>query len=607
MSRSFIPWLILISESCLALDPSLPNFVFILTDDQDLVFDSMDYMPFTKHFFETNGMTFTNAFIATPICCPSRTESITGRGFHNIRQQPVDCMDISARFNVFNNTQSMFQMFHGHGYDTSTFGKLTNNMNAYFCAHSPPFTSGFDRIHCPCDYNDFYGTEYMNYYPNGTVHIDHHLPLTPEVYETSMVGNATMEYLAEIIVDPDHDRPFMTWIGIHAPHWPADPAVWYKRMLSITFRVALCFYQFLRIESLSFFTSILSADLYSNETAPRTPHFNVHVTGHHGFVSTNPELTEYAISWIDQSWRDRLRSLLSADDLVQDIVQLLDSHKVLQNTFILFSSDHGYHLGTGPLHLFVLLFEKNFCENLENENEDISRVHVVCVQGQWRIPCAKAQLYETDIRIPTYISGPNVEGKSVSKAMVSNIDFLPTMLDLAGIEYAVNDYDGMSWVRGGILNVSNFSKSATSTIEKWRDRLLIQYGQASHLTFSESHLTFSQCKTWFPASNGSFRGQDPRPPAANPQGEAWVINDHLTNQWRAIRIINESVNAIYAEFVDDFNNLTLLNDPNFIEYYDIDLDPYQIDNVYSELDEDTKHELHQMLKEYAVCSGKDCW
>ena len=275
----------------------------------------MDYMPFTKHFFESNGMTFTNSFIATPICCPSRTESITGRGFHNIRQPPVDCMDISATFNVFNNTQSMFQVFHRNGYDTSSFGKLTNNMIQYFCVHSPPFTNGFDRIHCPCDYNNFYGAKYMNYYPNGTLTVDSNIALTPHLYETAMVGNASIQYLSQIIVDPKHNRPFMTWIGVHAPHYPADPASWYSH-------------------------------LYSNETAPRTPNFNVHVDDHYNFVSSNPELNGTAIEWIDQLWRDRLRSLLSVDDLVRDLVELLESHDVLKNTYILFSSDHGYHLGT---------------------------------------------------------------------------------------------------------------------------------------------------------------------------------------------------------------------------------------------------------------------
>ena len=315
-----------------ALDSSRPNFIFVLTDDQDVVFDSMDYMPFTKHHFESNGMTFTNSFVSTPICCPSRTESIAGRTFQNIRQdRPFDCMGVRAKFNVFNNNQSMFQKFHAEGYDTSTFGKLTNNQHGFFCEHSPPFTAGFDRIHSPCTTtNDFYGTQYMNYYPNGTHSVDSNLPLTPNLYETAMIGNASIQYLSQITTDPNHNRPFMTWIGIRAPHIPADPAPWYNH-------------------------------LYSNETAPRTPNFNIRVEEHHDFVSTNPEFTETAIDFIDQLWRNRIRSLLSADDLIRDIVQLLESHNILQNTYILFSSDHGYHLGTYFTFTVIVFCIKHLC------------------------------------------------------------------------------------------------------------------------------------------------------------------------------------------------------------------------------------------------------
>ena len=185
---------------------------------------------------------------------------------------------------------------------------------------------------------------------------------------------------------------------------------------------------------------------------------------------------------------------------------------------------------------------------------------------------------------------------------MSNIDFLPTMLDLAGIEYAVNDYDGMSWVRGGILNASNSSISNYSKIENWRDRLLIQYGR-----YGSGDADFSHCRTWYPAANGSFRGYVPNPPASNALGQRWIMDDGVTNNWRAIRILNETMNAVYAEFVNDYSDLTLLNDPNFIEFYDIDSDPHQMDNVYIGLDDSTKQELHEMLIEYAVCSGMSCW
>ena len=33
------------------------------------------------------GITFNITFIATPICCPSRTETIAGRNFHNVKNK----------------------------------------------------------------------------------------------------------------------------------------------------------------------------------------------------------------------------------------------------------------------------------------------------------------------------------------------------------------------------------------------------------------------------------------------------------------------------------------------------------------------------------------
>lgn len=37
--------------------------------------------------------------------------------------------------------------------------------------------------------------------------------------------------------------------------------------------------------------------------------------------------------------------MLSVDDLVDQVVQALDKGKHLENTYIIFSSDNGFHLG----------------------------------------------------------------------------------------------------------------------------------------------------------------------------------------------------------------------------------------------------------------------
>ena len=55
-----------------------PNIVLFLTDDQDSVLFGMEPMAKTKAWFE-NGQSFSNAFVSTPVCCPSRSSLLTGR------------------------------------------------------------------------------------------------------------------------------------------------------------------------------------------------------------------------------------------------------------------------------------------------------------------------------------------------------------------------------------------------------------------------------------------------------------------------------------------------------------------------------------------------
>ena len=53
-----------------------PDIVVILTDDQEMT--SMDVMPLTKAWLAASGFTFSNAHVASPLCCPSRATLLTG-------------------------------------------------------------------------------------------------------------------------------------------------------------------------------------------------------------------------------------------------------------------------------------------------------------------------------------------------------------------------------------------------------------------------------------------------------------------------------------------------------------------------------------------------
>jgi hypothetical protein len=55
-----------------------PNILIIMTDDQR-AHGTLSVMPRTRAWFTDQGTTFTNAWVTTPLCCPSRSSIFTGR------------------------------------------------------------------------------------------------------------------------------------------------------------------------------------------------------------------------------------------------------------------------------------------------------------------------------------------------------------------------------------------------------------------------------------------------------------------------------------------------------------------------------------------------
>lgn len=60
-----------------------PNFVFIMTDDQDAHLDSIEHQPAVQNHFIKQGTTFKKHYCTVALCCPSRVSLLTGKAAHN--------------------------------------------------------------------------------------------------------------------------------------------------------------------------------------------------------------------------------------------------------------------------------------------------------------------------------------------------------------------------------------------------------------------------------------------------------------------------------------------------------------------------------------------
>ncbi len=66
-----------------------PSFVLFLTDDQDVQLGGWTPMQRSKAMLNARGANLSNWFVNTPVCCPSRSELLSGKFHHNIRTTVV--------------------------------------------------------------------------------------------------------------------------------------------------------------------------------------------------------------------------------------------------------------------------------------------------------------------------------------------------------------------------------------------------------------------------------------------------------------------------------------------------------------------------------------
>jgi hypothetical protein len=86
-----------------------PNFVFIITDDQDLHLNSLAYQPSVQKHFAEEGTWLKKHYCTIAICCPSRVSFLTGKAAHN-----TNVTDVVAPYGTFETKLKIYEMDADH-------------------------------------------------------------------------------------------------------------------------------------------------------------------------------------------------------------------------------------------------------------------------------------------------------------------------------------------------------------------------------------------------------------------------------------------------------------------------------------------------------------
>ncbi|CAN5764021.1 hypothetical protein BH18ACT11_BH18ACT11_29640 [soil metagenome] len=278
-----------------------PNIVFILADDMRK--DDLKYMPKTRSLLKDKGMSFENAFVSNPLCCPSRATIMRGQYSHNsgvwtnangggsdggwqaYRNKGLEEDNVATRLDAA-------------GYRTALIGKY---LNPY---HETYIPRGWDR---------WFATwgEYYRYDANdqGTIR---HFATDASDYQTDVLRRKTEAFIGASVTA---GKPFFAYVAPKAPHGPATPAP-------------------------------RDQHAYDGLRVPRPPSFNEqNVSDKPPWIRQLQRLSDAKKAKIDSLHERRAESLQAVDDLVAGVVGRLQDKGVLSNTYVFFTSDNGFHHG----------------------------------------------------------------------------------------------------------------------------------------------------------------------------------------------------------------------------------------------------------------------
>lgn len=369
-----------------------PNVIYIMADDLTTqaisayggIYKDIAPTPNIDRI-ATQGMLFQDVLCTNAICGPSRSAILTG-DYSNVNGYYKN--ESGGRFDA--NKWTFPQEFQTNGYNTSLFGKW----------HLGSEPKGFNsyKYHAAAGQQGHYWDPVYN--ENGK-----------EVKEKGYATNISTEFALEWLEEnKTSEKPFMMLLQYKAPHRPWEPDHKYETLWDdIDMPYPVTYNDTYEGRELTAGDSEMTMEYFSRRDMKlkRPEGLKGKEKVKWDFYGAKPGeiVTPEGMSFEEgRNWRyqtyikDYLACVKSVDDNIGRVLDYLKANNLEENTIIVLTSDQGFYLGD---HGF---FDKRF-------------------------------IYEESLRMPFMVRYPKkVKAGSVNEDIITNVDFAPTLLELAGIK-----------------------------------------------------------------------------------------------------------------------------------------------------------------------------
>jgi N-acetylglucosamine-6-sulfatase len=338
-----------------------PNIVFVLTDDL-----SSNLLPFMPHVaaLAGEGASFSRYFVVDSLCCPSRAAIFTGRYPHNdgVFTNAGSDGGVTA-FNHFGNpARSYGPALQRSGYYTGLLGKYLNGYNV--------------RSTVPAGWEDWwvsgYGYDQYGYKlnHNGVVERFGH---APDDYLGARLADAADDFVRTAAAT---GKPFALEVAPFTPHAP-------------------------------FVAAPSDVGTFPGLGVPRTAAYGRPPRHAPSWLRGLPAFSAALRHKLDAKFEKRVEAVQEVDRMVGRLQRTLQEQGVLDNTYFVFSSDNGFHM------------------------------------GDYGMRSGKETAFDTDIRVPLIVTGPGITPGRQIDAVTRSVDLAPTFAAIAGARLS-DDPDGVS-------------------------------------------------------------------------------------------------------------------------------------------------------------------